>query len=398
MKNTLVVMAASMVLSGCVTLAQAQSSHGSSGTVGFSIEAEMLTYRALERDSAVAACDIGSYLYGAASDQAQKGASPCRLRTAPRTPTGVVVIAPGSTLLADFQLWRADMATMKALEDRARDYCGIGRGSGGSKAFGLDLTPEGQALGLLQTSLGLFATNRSVSPVGGTVKDPALISALARQLRVLNISVLVPDFYQPYALGAADDSRSPYFTSLGALMDARTACERVNNPNNPNDDHIKTLLPQMDSFIATVTGTPKSDRPAGAAARLAPVSAHTSEADAAAHFAVIFRADGLARAMGFAPGSDDPSPAWHVLWVQALESGGTVSQRRNIFGSSVRYSGGAVVSYALFSLDGNLRCSGNVYSMAGPLQAKDVRKIFNEPGSASSPLPVVSRTTCGKRQ
>jgi hypothetical protein len=64
----------------------------------------------------------------------------------------------------------------------------------------------------------------------------------------------------------------------------------------------------------------------------------------------------------------------HVLLVKALESGGAVSKKSNILGTKVRYSGGSVGTYALFSLDGDLECSGNVYEYGGYIKAEDFQK------------------------
>jgi len=74
-----------------------------------------------------------------------------------------------------------------------------------------------------------------------------------------------------------------------------------------------------------------------------------------------------------------------MLLLEALESGGTIEKRSNILGTRVRYSGGAVGTYALFTMDGELECSGNVYEFGGSLQAKDfqkrIRKLTPDPGN-----------------
>ncbi len=91
-------------------------------------------------------------------------------------------------------------------------------------------------------------------------------------------------------------------------------------------------------------------------------------------------ADGLARAIGVKlDGTADSSSMWqHVLWLKALESGGTVAKEGSIFGSKVRFSGGAVSTYALFSLDGNLDCSGNVFDYEGSVLTKDFSAVFRQ--------------------
>jgi hypothetical protein len=88
----------------------------------------------------------------------------------------------------------------------------------------------------------------------------------------------------------------------------------------------------------------------------------------------------LARAIGInLDGTAATGSIWqHVLWLKALESGGSVAKQGNLFGTKVRYSGGAVTTYALYSFDGNLDCSGNVYDFEGSVLTKDFSKVFRE--------------------
>ena len=43
----------------------------------------------------------------------------------------------------------------------------------------------------------------------------------------------------------------------------------------------------------------------------------------------------------------------------------------NFLSTKTRYSGGSVGSYALFNLNGELECSGNVFAYVGPLGPKE---------------------------
>ena len=65
---------------------------------------------------------------------------------------------------------------------------------------------------------------------------------------------------------------------------------------------------------------------------------------------------------------------WHVLRIRVLESGGSVIKNQSFLRSETRYSGGAVGTYALFTLSGELECSGNLYAYGGPLRTDDFRK------------------------
>ena len=87
-------------------------------------------------------------------------------------------------------------------------------------------------------------------------------------------------------------------------------------------------------------------------------------------------ADGLAERLGADPqtGKIPDTAPHHVLLLKALESGGSVSKSSNIFGTKMSYSGGSVGTYALFDLNGQLECSGNVYNYAGSVTSKDFQK------------------------
>jgi hypothetical protein len=89
-------------------------------------------------------------------------------------------------------------------------------------------------------------------------------------------------------------------------------------------------------------------------------------------------ADGLAAKLGVDPEkgtlSPDDEASLHILLVKALESGGSVTRTSKILATRIRYSGGSVGTYALFSMDGDLECSGNVYEYGGSLQANDFQK------------------------
>jgi hypothetical protein len=60
--------------------------------------------------------------------------------------------------------------------------------------------------------------------------------------------------------------------------------------------------------------------------------------------------------------------------IKALESGGSVNRFTYILGTKISYSGGSVGTYALFNLNGQLECSGNVYDYTGPLPSKKFEK------------------------
>jgi hypothetical protein len=62
--------------------------------------------------------------------------------------------------------------------------------------------------------------------------------------------------------------------------------------------------------------------------------------------------------------------AQHILLAKARDSGGSTLRHNTILGTSTSYSGGAVGTYDLFWINGELECSGDVYEYAGGIKAQ----------------------------
>lgn len=109
-----------------------------------------------------------------------------------------------------------------------------------------------------------------------------------------------------------------------------------------------------------------------------------------------FSPDELARKIGFSStGAPDPNSPWHnLLWVKALESGGSVTKQSNLFGTKVLFGGGAVDTYSVFGLDGDLVCAGNVYSFQQPVNVKDVQNAVNTPSPDPPAKWMSEHSTC----
>lgn len=363
---------------------------------GFSIETEMFTYKAVKENSQLIACDVARYLYGAEiSAPPHNAVSPCTVGPHTDADPGILIVSSSTPLFTDFQLWRADMATMNDLKAKAAAICTLPQHPisepKGAPSGLLDLTPASQAFSLFQSALGLLANNQSVSPVAGTVRDEALMNAVARELRSLNVFVLIPELYEPYAIGGADYKNSPYLSNLAKLFDARQSCEVA---KAANEDQVNPVITSIDAFLKAVStsmGAP-AEQPQDKDGKAPPPSSSTDRA----HFSAVFAADGLARRLGFTEdGASGPGAAWqHILWLKALESGGAVSRETNIFGTKVRFSGGAVDTYAVFTMDGNLVCSGNVYNFESPVRVKDLQKSFHENAANDAMASALSGSTC----
>jgi hypothetical protein len=224
--------------------------------------------------------------------------------------------------------------------------------------------------------------------VVGTVQNPALLNEVARQLRSLNVQVLVPELYNPGSLGPADYSNSPYLQNLENFNSAYEKCRKAKagfSENATEAAGINSLIGSMDAFLKGVISGP------------APSGEDSTDASSSpSHFAAIFTADEVARQMGFTGnGASGASPTWqHVLWLKALESGGSVDRQSNLFGTKITFGGGAVDTYSVFRLNGQLVCSGNVFNFQSPVRTKDLQKTFRAMPIDNPAHPSMLRSTC----
>lgn len=383
--------------------AAAKGSDSESSGLGFSIETEMLTYKSLEANSEAIACDIARRLYGGELGPSS-GSVPCTVQSGSSSKLGVVIVSSSNDVAASFQLWRADMASMNALALRGSKLCTADAGgvqsrgapaaaAGAASSVLSGLTPAGQILPLAQSVIGMFASNESVSPATGTIHDQALMNGVARQLKALGISVLIPEIYDPFALGGTEAASSPLLSNLEKLIETRGCLAQKIAPRGvqPGQDEISNVIASIDVFLEKLAGSispASAGAPAGGgrggapapAASTAPAASPAPSTENISHLVSVLTADGLARAIGVGlDGTVSPNSAWqHVLWLKALESGGSVAKQGNILGSKTRYSGGAVSTYSLYNFDGNLDCSGNVYDYEGSVLTKNFSHVFRE--------------------
>jgi hypothetical protein len=416
-------------------LAQAPSAAAAakpaSGASGFSIETEMLTYRALESNGEAIACDVAAYLYNTKTDfRDLPSGTICNVGGSGASNIGVVVLPFDRAVFADFQIWRSDMQAMAEFEVRGANACKAaattppahaaegepeqphGRGLTASSTTSAvaavggvagALTPAGAMLSTGTGILSLFAKSQESSPVGGTIEDQAFMDDVSRELRSVHIAVLMPSAYSPYGMTSIDPARSPFVTALDKLLHTRDCLVASRNANDPDLKNIEDFLAVLSGSTtpakstAPTSGSPASGGSSGSASAShgssdpsasggssgASASGASSAAAAApnqAHLTAVYTADGLAQRLGADPATGKiPDNAPHyLLMVKALESGGSVNRSSSIFGSKMSYSGGSVGTYALFGLDGDLECSGNVYDYAGYVSAKDFQKHLRE--------------------
>jgi len=363
------------------------SNNGMPGNNGFAIESEMLTYSAMDADGSAVACNVARNL-GAADDKC----APRGMNNA----LGVVLVSGDSSALAEFQLWRGDISTMDILTRRANQYCPqqSPRGLISTLESALSGFPVSQAMSVAKA---LFTTTTVTTPLGGNILDQTLMNDVAGHLRTAGVQVVVPDTYMPHSLVTINEARSPFLSKFLALMSAR-GCVEV-KPGEEGAEAAKpatgaaaanrqsemaaerdrrSIAEAIDAFLQTLTEPEAAAAPAPPEG--APVAPPIRQAPAISHLNAVMRADGLAQEMGFDatnPSAGDNSP-WTVLWLKALESGGDeVASDNLIKGSKTNYSGGAVGTYALFHLNGEVECSGVFYDLAGPVVLADIPKFVD---------------------
>lgn len=403
------IMVALAIVAGCaVAAAQTQSqpaagqesANTQSAKPGFSIESEMLTYSAMDAEGGAVACNVARNL-GAADDK-------CAPRGAMSNSPGVVIVSGSSSAVADFQLWRADISTMEILTQRANRYCPKQgqRGIVSSLESLLSGFPVSQAVSVAKA---LVTTTSVTTVVGGDILDQTLMNDIAGHLKAVGVQVVIPDTYMPHSLVTINEVRSPFLAKFLALMNARGCLDakapgEAAEPAKPSAgaDHAapatdrqseitaardrESIARAIDAFLESLT-EPRMATPAPAPAT-SPlvVTATAPQAPSVSHLNAVMRADGLAQELGFDSSNEnagDNSP-WVVLWLKALESGGNeVASDNLIKGSKTNYTGGAVGTYALFRLNGELQCSGVFYNLAGPVQLTDIPKFLD----GSQPVP-----------
>jgi hypothetical protein len=258
---------------GCLQ-AQAPPAKGgadtSTGASGFSIESEMLTYRALLSNSEAIACDIAAYVNGSNADfNNHSGGAVCDVKVGTNKAT-VVLLPFDSSEFADFQIWRADMATMDRLQNKADQLGCPTKPASSSKgattavasaaSAAASASPAGPALSVAQGVFAMLAKQESTMTVGGTIRDQAFMDSVGRELQELSVPVVMPSAYTPYSLTSLKESDSPFLSSMARTLSARGClaglAAKEKGSNQTADDAktyiIQRIISDIDAFLATL--------------------------------------------------------------------------------------------------------------------------------------------------
>jgi hypothetical protein len=271
----------------------------------------------------------------------------------------------------------------------------VGQGSSAATSI-FGATPVGSAIGLTQGVLGSFAQQIEVSPVMGTVQDQAFMDAVARQLNVLGFSIMQPGSYAPNSFAGPDEGVSPFLQVFATLLNR---CDCIAGKVD-GDKALAALQDDMSSFLNALTGGPgaaqkTSSSNSGGTNTSGTINSQATSATRSVGLTDILAVDGLATKLGIGPDGKQTLGQWqHILMLKALESGGTVTKTTNIFGSRIRYNGGAVGTFAMFNADGTLECSGNVFDFGGSVPAKHFERDIQHYAPIIASQLLFQRGTC----
>lgn len=179
---------------------------GSPGT--YSIEGEIFAYKSLQSNGKAIAQDVATLIPPSTSRP------------------GIVIVPSASVILPAFQLWRSNMlvihnfldqtdATFQSAKKAPCPTQNIPKLAPSFEAYATGVT---QAVGVIQSILGLFASSQTVTDFSGTIQDQALIGAVARELRSNQVRVLAPDIYAPWMIDVATPPDSPFVSQLAKLI------------------------------------------------------------------------------------------------------------------------------------------------------------------------------------
>jgi len=201
--------------------AGAASITASSGT--YSIESEILAYKALQANS----YEIASEVVALRGTFTEKGI--------PALGRNLILVPSSSTAVPAFQLWRSHMVIVGNFLKQSQNLlqggnggCPIARQPGGAPpSFAGYTTAIGEGVTALQGILSLFSNSQSVNEFTGTLTDQALILAVARELRKSGVMVLTPDIYGPSTIAGIEPENYPFIRILGVLIDQHSALQRA---------------------------------------------------------------------------------------------------------------------------------------------------------------------------
>lgn len=402
----------------------APSQSGITGGTGV-IEATLFAYQALASEATAVATTILRKV------DVPKCSSTCR----------TIVIAAPSDIQAVFA-WRATIEQLRFLEKRSDALVKM-KDNGGLCPAPVHAPPrlpapfiqspaDVQTLAqTLQTLAGLAAISENVSPATQSMTDAPLQALLAGDLAAAgDVAVILPSAFTPGMLTNSGLDGSFIKSELDRLESGRgdltlamndcaaalakavadaprtPAAGAGGNPVPgpgagstavvvlPDTLPIHALIASIGTQITLIDAFEGGLFAAQSSSPVAPGAAQAPNGNTAAPAVApvtlqpgapiqqILAGDLLAQRLwhGQSPPKTDDLKALHFLTAHALEAGGELFTKTNLFtGTRVLYGGGAVMTYTLFAGDGAVECSGIAYGYHGDTRPSDVAKDLAKP-------------------
>jgi hypothetical protein len=196
------------------------------GAQTYSVEGDILGYKALQSDGEAIACDVAGALAVAPNTPiSPNGAGTQTAACKPSvslSDTQILVLSSTDQTLANYQMWRVALLMIDSLQKQATRLIPPSAAPEPSTAsFAATEAAVSTTLTLIQTVLSFFVSNEAVVGIQGTPQDVAIIDATTRQLRAMGAKVVVPTLYSPLGFSGLNYSKSPFLSKLNDLETTR---------------------------------------------------------------------------------------------------------------------------------------------------------------------------------
>ena len=195
------------------------------GSQTYSVEGDILGYKAIQSDGEAIASDLAGVLADTATVDVANGAGTVAEACKPNVPlckAHILVLSSNDQTLANYQMWRLALLMIDSLQRQATSLLPAPAPAQPSvSSLSATETAISSTLTLLQTVLSFFVSNESVSGIQGSPQDLAIINATSRQLRVMGARVVVPTLFSPLAFSGLNYAQSPFLSRLNNLQITR---------------------------------------------------------------------------------------------------------------------------------------------------------------------------------
>jgi len=287
---------------------------------------------------------------------------------------GVAVVALFSASdlqsLAEYQAFRGQVRLVKqrageAIAQRPAVPDKFDECPGDEPQFKSTIAPA--SLLLLSTAIsltGLFKVDRTLKGSSVTVDDFSLAALTSKFLLAKQLKVVYPPAFYPMVASDKPDSILEDLTTLRDQLReeieiTKSHQARVNEAANGTicPEKWKPIKDNVDAYLAAVT------RVENLLDTVRDGLTEQKDQNGLTRLVGYQRAQALATALGENP---------FILQLKAIGVGGTTQTTKNVLYSSLKFSGGAVISYMLTDKDGIVVRAGTVSAYGGSMTAKEL--------------------------